>query len=151
MTELERRALLGDREAQEECTRRGIVLPCPCGGHARFVQEDTYDTYFHSSKVYIVCEECGCFSAMSLYGNDGTLNPNEYTKEGEDKAKERSLKLWNTRIATPVGQFPFANDPFFMVAMGFDARIGTELFGTDESEYTQPKPGYYEEADHGQE
>lgn len=33
MTDLERRALLGDRQAQEECTRHGIVLPCPfCGG-----------------------------------------------------------------------------------------------------------------------
>ena len=32
MTELERRALLGDRKAQEECTRQGIALPCPCCG-----------------------------------------------------------------------------------------------------------------------
>lgn len=30
--ELIRRALMGSREAQKECTRRGIVLPCPfCG------------------------------------------------------------------------------------------------------------------------
>lgn len=33
MTDLERRALLGDKQAQEECTRRGIVLTCPlCKG-----------------------------------------------------------------------------------------------------------------------
>lgn len=33
MTDLERRALLGDRQAQEGCTRRGILLPGPfCGG-----------------------------------------------------------------------------------------------------------------------
>lgn len=33
--ELKRQALLGDEEAQRECTRRGIVLPCPfCKGHA---------------------------------------------------------------------------------------------------------------------
>lgn len=32
MTALERRALMGDKQAQEECTRRGIVLACPfCG------------------------------------------------------------------------------------------------------------------------
>ena len=32
MTDLERRALLGDRQAQEECTEKGIMLPCPfCG------------------------------------------------------------------------------------------------------------------------
>ena len=29
MTDLERRALLGDKQAQEECTQRGIVLACP--------------------------------------------------------------------------------------------------------------------------
>ena len=33
MTDLVRRALVGDRVAQEECTRQGIALPCPfCGG-----------------------------------------------------------------------------------------------------------------------
>ena len=32
MTELERRALLGDAEAQRECTEKGIVLPCPFAG-----------------------------------------------------------------------------------------------------------------------
>lgn len=29
MTELERLALLGDKQAQKECTEKGIVLPCP--------------------------------------------------------------------------------------------------------------------------
>lgn len=34
--ELIRRALMGDRETQQECTRRGIVLPCPiCGEELR--------------------------------------------------------------------------------------------------------------------
>ena len=32
MTEFERKAMLGDKQAQEECTRKGIVLSCPfCG------------------------------------------------------------------------------------------------------------------------
>lgn len=31
--ELIRRALMGEKQAQEECTEKGIVLPCPiCGG-----------------------------------------------------------------------------------------------------------------------
>lgn len=35
MTDLERRALLGDAEAQRECTEKGIVLACwRCGGDA---------------------------------------------------------------------------------------------------------------------
>ena len=29
MTDLVRRALLGDRGAQKECTAQGIALPCP--------------------------------------------------------------------------------------------------------------------------
>lgn len=29
MDDLERRAVLGDRQAQDECTRQGIALPCP--------------------------------------------------------------------------------------------------------------------------
>ncbi len=34
MTELERKALLGDREVQRICTEKGIVLSCPfCGGN----------------------------------------------------------------------------------------------------------------------
>lgn len=32
LKELKRSAPLGDRKAQEECTRCGIALPCPCCG-----------------------------------------------------------------------------------------------------------------------
>ena len=41
MTEIERRALLGDKQAQEECTAKGIVLPCPCcGGNGKIVKHE---------------------------------------------------------------------------------------------------------------
>lgn len=40
MTDLERRALLGDRQAQEECTRRGIVLPCPFCGNSPITEDN---------------------------------------------------------------------------------------------------------------
>ena len=33
--ELIRRALMGDKQAQEECTEKGIALPCPLCGVAR--------------------------------------------------------------------------------------------------------------------
>lgn len=48
MTSLERSALLGDKQAQKECTSRGIVLACPfCGGSDgktlfKFVHSDLY-------------------------------------------------------------------------------------------------------------
>lgn len=34
MTDLERRALLGDQEAQKQLTESGTLLPCDCGGKA---------------------------------------------------------------------------------------------------------------------
>ena len=41
MTDIERRALLGDAEAQRECTEKGIVLRCwRCGGDAEVKCED---------------------------------------------------------------------------------------------------------------
>lgn len=30
MTELERKSLMGDKEAQRVCTEKGVVLRCPC-------------------------------------------------------------------------------------------------------------------------
>ena len=42
MTELERRALMGDKQAQEECTQEGILLPCHvCGEPAEMLETDT--------------------------------------------------------------------------------------------------------------
>ena len=41
--DLERRALLGDRQAQEECTAKQILLPCPfCGCRMRLLEGDSY-------------------------------------------------------------------------------------------------------------
>lgn len=48
MNELKRRALLGNQQAQEECTRKKIVLPCPCCGknvHWDFESEMVYHNY----------------------------------------------------------------------------------------------------------
>lgn len=78
MDELERRALLGDHKAQEECAREGILLPCPlCGGKAE--PHTSYDG------MYIVqCTVCGC----------STLH-------------EQGLRFvfgkWNNRTAPPIG------------------------------------------------
>ena len=37
MDSLIRKALLGDKKSQEECTAKGIVLPCPCCNIVLFV------------------------------------------------------------------------------------------------------------------
>lgn len=81
MTDLERRALLGDREAQEECTRQGIVLPCQCGGEAKFVASDPFLQFWW----VIRCTECG-------------------TQTGSRPTDRAALAAWNTRQAPPLGR-----------------------------------------------
>lgn len=77
MTELERRALLGDKEAQKECTEKGIMLPCPsCAGS--FIElHNSIESWY----------ECKCGFAGPL-------------KVGPTAA----LKAWNTRPEPPIGR-----------------------------------------------
>ena len=80
MTDLERRALLGDKQAQEECTRRGIVLACPlckCVG--------TLHSVNNFGSIYAVCQSCGTMT------------------RGYKDASE-AIKRWNTRPAPPIGR-----------------------------------------------
>lgn len=81
MNDLERRALLGDQKAQEECTRRGIVLPCPfCGGVA-MIEYDTVSQFEYN----VFCGDCGVMLGIS-----------------EDK--QVAISEWNTRPAPPIGR-----------------------------------------------
>lgn len=78
MTDLERRALLGDREAQEECTRQGIVLICPfCGSTVRLVS--------WRGVVKVICENCS--ASLDVF-----------------YSRETAIRIWNTRTAPPVGR-----------------------------------------------
>lgn len=77
MTDLERCALLGDKQAQEECTEKGLLLPCPfCGGNA-MVEYDAIAPFEYS----VCCGDCGVQRGLS---------------EDEKVAKRE----WNTR-STP--------------------------------------------------
>ena len=72
MDELTRRALLGDKEAQEEFTKREKLLPCPyCdrGGAKLTINRNLYQCY---------CPEC-------LSKSDGSIS------------RERAIEKWNTR------------------------------------------------------
>lgn len=84
MTDLERRALLGDRQAQEECTRQGILLPCwKCGGEA-----EVNELHTGGKPLYAVaCQKhyCGAYGAGS-----GSI--------------QKAIEFWNTRPAPPVGR-----------------------------------------------
>lgn len=86
MTDLERRAQLGDREAQEECTRQGIVLPCPfCGGNGKYhkIKSDPLDLGFETIG-YCVC--CGKCIAGTQY----------------ESTKNLALSEWNIRQSPPL-------------------------------------------------
>lgn len=101
MTELERRALLGDRKAQEECTNMWRVLPChKCGKSVQSfenvaslcsVDKDS-EAYKDLRKYFgVVCDVrrggCGLFVC------------------GEKEANIKSaLSEWNTRPAPPIGR-----------------------------------------------
>lgn len=84
MTDLERRALLGDQKAQEECTRQGILLPCwKCGGEA-----EVNELHTGGKPLYAVaCQKhyCGAYGAGS-----GSI--------------QKAIEFWNTRPAPPVGR-----------------------------------------------
>lgn len=92
MTDLERRALLGDRHAQEECTRKGIVLPCPfCGGKA--VLRSSVSQYGGSYNIR--CENrcvvtCGHFRDPAYMWRT--------------TSRDEALTTWNTRPAPPIGR-----------------------------------------------
>lgn len=94
MTELERRALMGDRQAQAECTRRGVLLPCPfCGGEAilgnnKRESRKRYGVYHIEASVQ--CTKCTAKITMS--GPDA------------ETAYKYAGKRWNTRHAPPVGR-----------------------------------------------
>lgn len=86
MTDLERRALLGDKQAQEECTEKGIVLPCKCGGKAKVVKRK-FKTGFYPSggTFYVHCTQCLL-----------TTQPRH--------KKHDVINTWNTCSAPPIGR-----------------------------------------------
>lgn len=84
MTELERKALLGDQEAQKECTEKGIILPCPfCGGEAKIVINENFNYKFV------------CFASCT---NCGVETPRYFN------TKEKVIETWNKRQSLPIGR-----------------------------------------------
>lgn len=136
MTELERRALLGDREAQEECTRQGIVLPCPLGidHKIRVYNYDPCDGYQGNLSRWRIQCECGiCLENENL---------------------EKLKGKWNTRAAPPVercGTCSLQNEQFYPLPQSEDGHYYDKLplLGNKDTIVYIDYLG--EEADHGQE
>ena len=78
MTELERRALIGDKGSQRECTEKGIVLACPFCGNDK--------------------------NTISNWGMWRCWCPNCLAKSEDALTRNDALKAWNTRPAPPIGR-----------------------------------------------
>ena len=82
--ELIRRALLGSREAQKECTEKGIVLPCwRCGG-----ESEIQELHTGGKPIYAVtCKKtyCGAYGCAC-------------------STQQKAIEYWNTRPAPPIGR-----------------------------------------------
>lgn len=78
-----RRALLGDKQAQKECTEKGIVLPCPIC-HGKIEQSLTGNRF--------MCKQCGFVFYTPISGN---YRADEYIN---------IVHRFNTRPAPPIGR-----------------------------------------------
>ncbi len=90
MNSLVRKALLGDKQAQEECTAKGIVLPCPlCGSDGSKIKLN-FD--FATSTAWTKCQVCGVTYAIHTFGIE------------EEEKDFYLINDWNTRPAPPIGR-----------------------------------------------
>ena len=105
MNDLERRALLGDAEAQRECTERGAMLPCPfCGGRAVYHTTSTTSSgNIRGWQFGIKCTKCNIGTPKMAY----RLNV-DFMKDGSirvcDDERGDALRVWNTRPAALLGR-----------------------------------------------
>lgn len=79
--ELIRCALMGDKQAQEECTAKGIALPCPLCRSTSIAKER------HFGRCWYSCDACGASAGSRA-----------------DAEQQKALKDWNARPAPPIGR-----------------------------------------------
>lgn len=108
--ELIRRALMGNKQAQKECTEKGIVLPCPlCGSDGSKIKLN-FD--FATSTAWTKCQGCGVTYSIHTFGME------------EEERDFYLINDWNTRPAPPIGRcedckwyecgkewYPYCNHP----------------------------------------
>lgn len=79
--ELVHRALMGDKQAQQECTEKGIVLPCPFCGSENIV----ISVISNWGLWRVWCQAC-------------------LGKSDDQLSQADAIRKWNTRPAPPVGR-----------------------------------------------
>ena len=88
MGNLVRKALMGNKQAQEECTAKGIALPCPfCGGKATMQQDITGRESYHVAGSNVK-DMCYLIAGLPMWS----------------ESEEDALKSWNARPAPPIGR-----------------------------------------------
>lgn len=148
--ELIRRALMGSQEAQQACTDKGIVLPCPkCFSDGVRIEGDAHNIYdpdtlgyidsipdiilYVNSILYVTCDNCNlCSNCITV-------------KDGEERedAEKRLIAEWNTRPAPPIGRCgeckakekAVINDKGFLICPA----SGMEITDNDFCSYFEPK------------
>ena len=94
--ELIRRALMGDEQAQQECTEKRIVLPCPyCGSDKLYVDGPYRSDDIPAAMINDIDRDYDGFSVSCSCGN--------YIEVEYGTFKD-TLAKWNTRPAPPVGR-----------------------------------------------
>lgn len=123
MDDLVRRAMMGDRQAQKQCTENGIVLPCPwCK------KTPTEDDVFPFYVGWIIYHDCKIAGHMRI----------------ESKTRFNLILKWNTRPMPPIGRCKdcaykekaTVNDKGFLICPA----SGMEITDEDYCSYFEPKP-----------
>jgi hypothetical protein len=90
MDNLVRKALLGDKKSQEECTEKGNVLPCPfCGKELRE----------HKTRKWTVTKDESINRTIVEHKAKTGCHLDNWAMD-----KELDLESWNTRPAPPIGR-----------------------------------------------
>lgn len=133
--ELIRRALLGSREAQQECTEKRIALPCPyCGSDKLYVDGPYRSDDIPAEMINDIDRDYDGFSVSCSCGN--------YIEVEYGTFKDTLVK-WNTRPAQPVGRCgeckakekAVVNDKGFLICPA----SGMEITDNDFCSYFEPK------------
>lgn len=105
MTDLERRAMLGDSVAQMQCTEQGIAIPCPrCHGAARvwYSTPMSYNNRGFGTYAKVQCTKCGIIQSGPV--DELTFDKQTGTYHSENKSLKSVLTWWNSRPEPPVGR-----------------------------------------------
>lgn len=83
MTELERKSLMGDKEAQRVCTEKGVVLRCPCCKceAETLTEQGNFTGEGIRTFYYVRCKSC-------------------FTRSASYTSKIAAESKWNTRPAS---------------------------------------------------